>query len=85
MTHIEIVQDIKKQMTIIHNALDDGKMATLNTEILIAHIKGNSSIEGDIKGLDVVAKYYLDMINKIDNSEKRIENDLKELDKMVKE
>jgi hypothetical protein len=78
----EIFKDIHKQMRIISQSLEEGKIATLNTEILIAQIKGNLEVEADARGLDAVSKYYINVFEKIKSCESIINNDLLELEKL---
>lgn len=72
-------------MSSINSALENGKMATINIEILVAQIQGNPTVEGDVRGLDAVSKYYLDMIKQIEESEKIIRKNIIELEEMIKE
>ena len=82
MSKEELFKDIHNQMKTINQSLEEGKIATLNTEILIAQIKGNSSVEADIRGLDVVSKYYINVFDKIKSCENIINNNLLELEKI---
>ena len=82
MNKNELFKDIHNQMKIINMSLAEGEMATINTEILIAQIKGNESVQSETRGLDVVAKYYIDVFEKIKECQDTINNDLSELEKL---